>query len=277
MNTGQTKDSDEIRSDWEGSRPRVIYVESTRMRGTYHHRSFFKELSVRYDVVQEYDFSEEIVDKILEQHRKKPFYAIVTHVPPRGRPLSYVQSVSALARLKKHVHVPVVAYSGAGPGDPNGLSTEVDGYVDKGKDPFEESARVCQAVEWTWERMKDLERRPPTVTVDNGRTLVTGWARHNDHLGLWGLIAIWQYCRDYPEKVTMMLIVGETAKSRQEVTDHSILDIMSVFSDNADAVRFAIEGQDDAAKSLAKKLVEVLSARSECEVPKIDIARERKR
>ncbi|MCX5698055.1 MAG: HPr family phosphocarrier protein [Candidatus Omnitrophica bacterium] len=265
---------------------RILFVYRDFPAGTPGYEAtvcIVESLKEKYDITTYCNLDEKVIELVTSVPSDQRFCAMVTNVPYKpsaGRPMgavgrhmretielseSYQDSLLILRQIKLAGDIPIIAYTGAG--DSSLVANifweigGVDHIVPKTIDAQKDSEDICRALE---KIIQDYEKLPsaipePILETEGGYTKVKVRVNLNGGLGLASAGVILKECGAYRGDVLLKRI-GDT----KEIETHDVksaLDLLSAAISEGEKITIFVEGLDEKAKILAKRLYSAFSCR----------------
>jgi phosphotransferase system HPr-like phosphotransfer protein/ferredoxin len=249
----------------------VLYVDGKWFvdRGTKH-QTVLDSLRACYEVVDEYNLSEETVQLVQDALETCPFDAIVTHVPCESAKsemrYSYSASLNMLHKLRSLVDIPLIAYTGA-------RSSEVlitigcyaHKIINKTENTEEDAQAIIHWLETTWEYLKDNEPSPPPELHQvEGWTFVDAIVNLKDGIDAIAASGIVRKSSLYEGETTFILNASD--KSPEIIDSKRILMIVMYSITKGTPIRISIEGTDSEARQLVLQLYAGITSHYACDM-----------
>jgi len=241
-----------------------------------------ESLKEKYEVVTYCDLDEKVINLISSVSRDKQFSAMVTHVPYKsssGRILgvshfmrerielseAYQDSLLILRQIKMLMDIPIIAYTGAGesPIIANVFweGGGVDHIVPKTTDLQKDSKEIISNLKTL---IQHYEKLPlvipePVIKTEGDSSVVEVRVNLNTGVGLVSAAAIAKECKSYRGNVLWKKI--DNTQETELYDAKTTLGFLSALILEGEKINIFVEGSDEKAKSLIKRLYFAFSSR----------------
>ncbi len=218
-----------------------------------------------YDVEAEFNLDQHTVLTVKNALAKKPFDAIVTHVPnDPGRP-SYGESLEILSQLRAMASVPIIAYTGADGIVLLVIASYTDAVIEKSADPQRDLKAIVSYLEGFLGGQKDrVTVSPPAIRQADGMTTVDVKVTLVGGLELRGAREVWEECRAFKGKV-MLRRLNVVDESRT-ADGRDFFDLLCLNAHEGCELRISVEGTGPEEERLARRLYGGLTSRRVCDM-----------
>jgi len=274
----------EIKSS-ECKNKKILFVyrdypsDTSGYKATMH---IIESLKEKYEVVIYCDLDEQVINLISSVSPDKQFSAMVTHVPYKsssGRTLgvshfmrerielseAYQDSLLILRQIKILMDIPIIAYTGAGE-SPIIASVfweggGVDHIVSKTTDLQKDSKEIISVLGTLIQHYEKLPLTipDPVIETEDGFSVVEVRVNLNAGVGLVSAAAIAKECNGYKGKVLLRKL--DNTQKTETYDAKTTLGFLSAPILEGEKINILVEGSDEKAKSLIKRLYFAFSAR----------------